>query len=203
LDSAIDTVVFDLGGVLIDWNPYHLYRELLPDDRAIGDFIEEIDLYGFLHGVDADKPFEASVRELAGRHPHHADLIHAYWDRWPETLNGALDDTVTLVRELKARAVPLYVVSNWSGETWHHGAGFPFLDHFDGLVISGLEGIAKPDARIYRILLDRHGLAAGTCLFVDDRRENVEAAERLGFHGHLFDGAAALRQRLQDTGLLS
>ncbi|HZD26828.1 MAG TPA: HAD family phosphatase [Alphaproteobacteria bacterium] len=201
--GAVDAVVFDLGGVLIDWSPYHLYRKLLPDDEAIAGFLAEIDLYGFLLGVDADKPFEASVRALARRHPERADLVNAFWDRWPETLRGEIAGSVALVEALKAAGHPLYVISNWSAETWHHGRRFNFLEHFDGLVISGQEGIIKPDPRIFEIACTRFALTPGRSLFIDDNAANVQAAASLGFHTHHFRDPATLREALVDLGLLA
>jgi len=202
-DSKIDTVIFDLGGVLIDWSPYHLYRKLFDNDDEIARFLDEIDLYKWLHGVDADKPFQQGVAELSARLPQHAELIGAYWHRWAETLNGTLDDSLTVVSELKARGTPLYVISNWSSETWHHATErFAFLDWFDGLVISGLEGVAKPDAEIFHIACDRFKLTPERAVFIDDRADNIDSARALGFHGVHFTDAAALRQQLAALELL-
>ncbi|MDA1097373.1 MAG: HAD family phosphatase [Proteobacteria bacterium] len=201
--GAIDTVVFDLGGVLIDWSPYHLYRKLFDSDDAIARFLDEIDLYNWLRGVDADKSFQRGVAELSARLPQHADLIAAYWHRWDETLNGSLEDSLAVVSELKAAGMSLYVISNWSSETWHHATErFAFLDWFDGLVISGLEGVAKPDPKIFHVACDRYKLAPERAVFVDDLAANVESASALGFHGIQFTDAAALRRQLTALDLL-
>ncbi len=201
---SVDTVVFDLGGVLIDWSPYHLYRKLFDSDEEIARFLDEIDLYTWLHGIDADKPFQQGVRDLAARVPHHGDKIEAYWHRWSETINGTLDDSLAVLAELKAGQVPLFVISNWSSETWHHATDrFDFLDWFDGLVISGLEGVAKPDAGIFHIACERHDITPERAVFIDDRAENVDSARDLGFHGIHFTDAAALRREFVTLGLLS
>jgi 2-haloacid dehalogenase len=194
---TLDTIVFDLGGVLIDWSPYHLYRKLFDNDADIASFLEEIDLYNWLRGVDADKSFQRGVEELSACLPHHADMIEAYWHRWAETLNGTLDDSLAIVTELKAQGRPLYVISNWSSETWHHATErFDFLDIFDGMVISGLEGIAKPEPDIFHLACERFDILPGQAVFIDDRAENVESARRVGFHGVHFTDAVTLRQDL-------
>ena len=201
-DGHIDAVVFDLGGVLIDWSPYHLYRKLFDSDAEIASFLAEVDLYNWLRGVDADKPFQQGVAELSARLPQHAELIEAYWHRWAETLNGALEDSLAVVSELKAAGMPLYVISNWSSETWHHATErFAFLDWFDGLVISGLEGVAKPDPEIFRLACDRFTLMPEHTVFIDDRAENVESARAIGFHGVHFTDAAALRPQLEQFSI--
>jgi 2-haloacid dehalogenase len=200
---VVDTVVFDLGGVLIDWSPYHLYRKLFDSDEEIARFLEEIDLYTWLHGIDADKPFQRGVEELSARLPQHSELIEAYWHRWAETINGTLDDSLAVLEELKAQGVPLYVISNWSSETWHHATDrFDFLDWFDGLVISGLEGVAKPDPGIFQIACARHDITPETAVFIDDRAENVDSARNLGFHGIHFTDAGALREELQNLEIM-
>lgn len=202
-DGAVDTVVFDLGGVLIDWSPYHLYRKLLDSDEEIARFLDEIDLFNWLQGVDADKPFQRGVAELSARLPQHAELIEAYWHRWEETLNGSLDDSLAVAAELKAEGVPLYVISNWSSETWHHATRrFAFLDWFEGLVISGLEGVAKPDPKIFHLACKRYKLRPERAVFIDDRADNVESARTLGFHGIHFTDATALRRQLTALELL-
>ncbi|MDE0944220.1 MAG: HAD family phosphatase [Alphaproteobacteria bacterium] len=202
--NRFDTVVFDLGGVLIDWSPYHLYRKLFDNDEDIARFLEEIDLYTWLRGVDADKSFQRGVEELSARLPHHADLIEAYWHRWAETLNGTLDDSVAIVSELKEQGRPLYVISNWSSETWHHATDrFGFLDWFDDMVISGLEGIAKPSPGIFHLACERFKIAPEQTVFIDDLVVNVESAREIGFHGIHFTDAGALRRELVSLGLLS
>jgi 2-haloacid dehalogenase len=189
--------------VLIDWSPYHLYRKLFGSDDEIARFLDEIDLYNWLRGVDADKPLQQGVAELSARLPQHAKLIEAYWYRWAETLNGALEDSLAVVSELRARGTPLYVISNWSAETWHHATEqFAFLDWFDGLVISGLEGVAKPDPKIFHLACKRYNLTPERAVFVDDMAANVESARALGFHGIHFTDAAALRRQLAALALL-
>lgn len=203
-------MVFDLGGVLVDWSPHHLYRKLLPDDAAIDAFLQEIGLYEALLDLDTGrKPFADWTAELSGRHPARAELIEAYHQRWHETIDGVFPDAVRLVERLKAAGVPLYVLSNWGLETWreaHRHHDLPFLDLFDGIVISGEEGLVKPDAAIFALLSERYGLDPSRAVFIDDTAANVQAAAALGFHTvhhHSRAGIAGLRSALTGLGLPS
>jgi 2-haloacid dehalogenase len=190
-------VVFDLGGVLIDWNPRHLYRKLLPDDAAIESFLAEVCTPEWNHQQDAGRSWAEAVAELTARFPDRADLISAYHLRWEEMLGGALDDTVEVLEELDAAGVPLYALTNWSHETFPIARRrFPFLTRFRGVVVSGEERAAKPDPRIYRVLLERYQLDPAACLFIDDVARNVEGARAAGMDGILFTSAAALRREL-------
>ena len=206
--GGIDAVVFDLGGVLIDWSPYHLYRKLLPDDAAIAAFLDEIGLYQELLVLDTgETTFTDWAETLKSRHPAHATLIDAYRTRWHETIAGVFADGVAVVERLKSAEVPLYVLSNWGIETWqeaHEHHHLPFLDLFDGIVISGEEGLVKPDAAIFSLLCERFGLSPERAVFIDDNAANVAVGARLGFHTihhHGGTGAASLRKALADLGL--
>ena len=203
MGSEIDTAIFDLGGVLIDWSPYHLYRKLFNSDADIDHFLQEIDLFNFLLGVDADKPFKSSIEELASQKPYLAEPILAYWHRWPETIKGTFDDTLAVVAELREQGIPLYVISNWSSETWQHAQTFPFLECFNGVVISGLERVAKPNQLIFEMTCERYGLRPVNCVFIDDVEDNVNSGSNFGFHGILFQDARSLRKQFVKLGLLT
>ena len=203
MNTRADTVIFDLGGVLIDWSPFHLYRKVFNSDAENAGFLEEIDLFNWLLGADADKPFQAGIEELAARLPHLAKPILAYWHRWPETINGTFDETLADVAELRGQSVPLYVISNWSSETWRHAEHYPFLEWFNGVVISGLEGVAKPDRRIFDITCERYKVTPAQCVFIDDIDDNVNTACNLGFTGIHFKDTWSLREQLVELGLLS
>ena len=199
----ISTVVFDLGGVLVDWDPRHLYRKLIADEAEMERFLAEVCNGEWNLQQDAGRSFEEAVAELVPQHPEASALIEAYWERWPEMLGGAIEGTVTLLHDLKARGVPLYALSNWSAETWPHALErFEFLGAFDGLVISGFEGVAKPDAAIYRVLLERYGLEAESTLYFDDVPVNVEAARALGIQAHRFVDPAGARAVLARHALV-
>ena len=203
MSESPDVVVFDLGGVLIDWNPRELYRKLMADAAEMENFLANVCSQQWNRRQDAGRPFEEAVVELVARHPESRALIEAYWERWPEMLGGQIDATVVLLERLKRRGVPLYALSNWSAETWPHAQQrFAFLEHFEGLVISGFEGVAKPDPSIFERLLERYGLSAHQCLFIDDVAANVEAAGTLGLQVHQFTDAAALERCLAGFGLI-
>ena len=196
-------VVFDLGGVLLDWNPRHLYRKLFDDQPSMEAFLANVCTPAWNERQDAGRPFAEAVAELAPRHPDKLPLINAWRDRFGEMISGPIDDTVEILRELKSRDVPVYALTNWSAETFPgQRPRFAFFDWFDGIVVSGAEGCMKPDARIFRILLDRYGLVAQDIVFVDDNPGNAAAATALGMHGIHFRSPATLRDELATLGLL-
>ena len=197
-------VVFDIGGVLIDWNPAHLYRKLLPDDAAVSAFLADICTGVWNEQFDAGRPFAEGIADLVERHPEQADLIEAYWLRWHEMLGGEVAGTPELLGRLKAGGVPVHAISNWSAETFPRAKEiYPFLGAFDVLVVSGMEKLVKPDAPIFNLFLERAGVRAEQCLFIDDNAANIATAAALGFHTEHFRSAEALEARLTSLGLLA
>ena len=203
--STVTTVLFDLGGVLIDWNPNHLFAEIIPDETERRLFLTEICSPAWNHEMDAGRSVPESVAALAAEHPDHADLIGIWWDRWPEMLGGSITGTVDLANEMSEAGIPLYALTNWAAETWPHAvARFDFLTTlFDGIVVSGHEGIAKPDPAIFELVIDRFGLDPHATLFIDDVEANIAAADRAGFVTHRFTSAGHLRGSLDAMGLTS
>ena len=200
---AIDTVVFDLGGVLIDWNPRYLYRRLFDDEVAMEHFLTHVCNGAWNERQDAGRPWREAVENLSGAYPEYAEHIAAYWHRWEETLGGAMDDSVDLLGRLKHRGVRLYALTNWSGETFPIARRrFAFLQHFDGMVVSGDEKLIKPDPAIFHLLLERHDIDPKHALYIDDAPRNVDAAKALGMRAHLFRGAPELERELRMVGLL-
>jgi 2-haloacid dehalogenase len=200
--QTVDAVVFDLGGVLLDWDPRHLYRQLFDDPARMDDFLERICTSEWHREHDLGTPTLASCQELARRHPEHAALIMAWAERGEEMVAGQIDGTVELLGELKAAGVPCYALSNMEAETFPlRRDRFPFLRTFDGCVISGVERVAKPQAEIFEILLSRHALDAARTVFIDDSPRNVAAARRLGVTAIEFAGPDALRAELRALGL--
>lgn len=197
-------VVFDFGGVLLDWNPRHLYRKLFAGDEAAVDaFLTEVCPPEWNLAQDAGRDFDAAVAALMPAHRDKLPLILAWRDRFEEMIPDALHDTVAVARELKDRGVPLYALTNWSHETFPgQRRRFDFMDWFAGIVVSGEEKVAKPDPRIYRILLERYGLRAAEAVFIDDNPHNAQAASALGLHGVHFRSATELRRELQEPSLL-
>jgi 2-haloacid dehalogenase len=195
-------VVFDLGGVLIDWNPRYLYRSLLPDDAAIETFLAEVGFTDWNLGLDAGGDWDEAVDRLATRHPDRRALIEAFRDRWTETLGQAIEPTVRVLRELVDGGVRTFALSNWSAHSFAIARPrFDFLDWLDGIVVSGEIGVTKPDPTIFRALLGRYHLEPGDTVFVDDLPRNVDAARELGLIGLRFEDAAGLRRQLAALGL--
>jgi 2-haloacid dehalogenase len=197
-------VIFDLGGVLIDWDPRYLYRRLFTDAAAMESFLAEVTTPAWNAEQDAGRPWAEAVAMLAERHPEQRDLIVAYHQRWSEMLAGAIDGTVAILQELRGSDVRLFALSNWSAETFPIARQrFPFLAWFDGIVISGDVGAAKPDARIFEHLVITYGIEPADAVFIDDNASNVEAAERLGFVALRFVDEGSLRDDLERLGLLA
>ena len=202
-DSAsIDVVVFDLGGVLIDWNPRYLYRQLFDDHSAMEHFLSEVCSPEWNEQQDAGRPWREAVAELVARHPSHAELITAYHERWPEMLGGDMAESVAVLNELEALGLRLYALTNWSHETFPVARRrFPFLDCFDGIVVSGEERLIKPDPAIFHRLLTRFDITPSRAVYVDDSPRNVAVAADIGFRALRFVNAHRLRQDLIVLGL--
>jgi len=204
IKASIDAVVFDLGGVLIDWDPRYLYRKLFPgDEAAMEHFLTTVVDFEWNAHQDAGRPFAEAVAEASARHPQYAGLIEAFDSRWEDMLAGPIHGTVALVDSLRRRAVPLYALTNWSRDKFPVArARFDFLSWFDGIVVSGEEGLVKPDPAIFHRLTTRYGLDPSITLFIDDMAYNTAAARDLGFHTHHFCAPQALRTALDGFGLL-
>lgn len=200
-----DIVIFDLGGVLIDWNPRYLYRGMFADEAAMERFLAEVCSPEWNLSLDAGRSLASAVAELGERHPHERLRIAAYRERWLEMIAGPIPATVAVLEELDAAGVPLWALTNWSAETFalvRHDPAYGFLDRFRAIFVSGELRLIKPDPAFYRHALAAIGAPAERCLFIDDSAKNVAAAKALGLHGHLFAGAAPLRAELAALGLL-
>jgi 2-haloacid dehalogenase len=196
-------VVFDIGGVLLDWDPRYLYRKLFDDDEDMNRFLDEVCTLEWHDAHDRGKPVELSCAELAVVHPEHAELIWAWTRRSEEMIAGPIPDSVELLRELKAAGVPCYALTNMEVETYPlRLERFPFMRWFDGTVVSGFERVAKPDAEIFELLLRRFDLSAASTVLIDDSPRNVRTALSLGMQAVEFQSAAALRRVLAEAGLL-
>lgn len=196
--------VFDLGGVLIDWNPRYLYRKLFDgDEAAMEHFLANVCTTSWNSQQDAGRTFAEACAGLKLEYPSHAELIDAWFGRQPEMVAGEISGTVDILAELRARGVPLYAVSNWSAETYPLVAKrFEFLKWFRGVVLSGEVRVIKPDPRIFQFFFETHGVDPAQAVYIDDLKANVEAANALGMHGILFADPPALRGELVKLGLL-
>jgi 2-haloacid dehalogenase len=203
MTTHITAVTFDLGGVLIDWNPRHLYRQFFgADEAAMERFLADVCTPEWNAQLDAGRPFAEAVDEVLLAHPDQAELITAYYHRWQEMLGPALEGTVAILREVRAAGYATYALSNWSAETFEvTRRRYPFLDDMDGILISGEVGVGKPDPAIFRAFLARFGLVAGETVFIDDSDRNVATAASLGIVAIQFKGAALLRADLRNLGL--
>jgi 2-haloacid dehalogenase len=198
----IEVVVFDLGGVLVDWNPRYLYRRLFNDDAAMEHFLSEVCSPEWNERQDAGRPWYEALAELTARHPDQAAMIAAYHQRWLEMLGGDMPETVELLKELKERGLRLYALTNWSHETFPAARSrFAFLEWFEGIVVSGEERLAKPDPEIFYRLLMRYDIVPSRAVYIDDSPRNVSVAAGLGLHALRFVDAHRLRQDLIDLGL--
>jgi 2-haloacid dehalogenase len=197
-------VVFDVGHVLFDWDIRRLYAKLIDDPATLDAFVRDVVTVEWHAQHDAGRPFAETSAELSARFPHHRDLIAAFGPRFAETIPGPIPGVHEIVAELADAGVPLFSITNFSGEFFPpfreiHAAMF---DRFRDIVVSGDEGMVKPDPEIYALALRRFALRPGEGIFIDDRIENVAAAEAAGFVGHHFRGASGLRADLERHGLL-
>lgn len=198
-------VLFDLGGVFLDWDPRYLYAPMFGDDvQGMEHFLSTVCTPEWHSLQDLGGSIDHACRELAESHPEQAELIYAWRDGTDKMIGGIFDETVTLLGDLRRRGVPCYAFSNMERETYDRRLGlYPFLSWFDGSFISGHEGVMKPDPRYFRRGLRRFGLAPEDVVFIDDRAVNVESAGALGLGVVWFRGVAALRRRLYQLALLA
>ena len=201
IDDRPSFVIFDLGGVLIDWNPRYLYRKLFADEAEMERFLADVCSLHWNDEMDEGRSWGEATEALVRLHPDQEKYIRAYRNRWPEMLGGLFEDTLEVLDALRRCNTPLYALTNWSAETFDlTKAQYPFLDHFLGVVVSGREGVRKPDPEIFRRLLSRYDIAAPQAVFIDDNEKNVAAAAAMGIHAIHFQSASALRSDLLALG---
>ena len=200
-------VVFDFGGVLIDWNPDYLYRKLIPDAGERRRFLTEVCTMDWVVRQDGGQSIARGTEELIARFPHEAERIRAFYGRWHEMIGGVFAEAEALVGKLEAAGVPLFGLTNWSDETfpyaWEH---FDVLRRFRDIVVSGRVKLVKPDPRIYAEMFERigrhlPGIAPSEIVFIDDNVNNAHAAARAGWHGIHHTSAAATEARLRELGI--
>ncbi|MEZ4883252.1 MAG: HAD family phosphatase [Chitinophagales bacterium] len=197
--TSINTIIFDLGGVLVDWNPKYLYRKIFDSETKINEFLSEICTNEWNIEHDRGRPLWEGTQLLVDQYPQYEQEIRAYYGRWVEMLGGLLDETVEILEKLKE--IPeyrIYALTNWSHETFAFARVlYPFLQLFEGIVVSGEEKVIKPDARIYEILLERFEVKAEEAVFIDDSLKNVKGAEAVGIKGIHFSSPQQLKVDLE------
>ncbi|CAG0935356.1 2-haloacid dehalogenase [Thermoflexales bacterium] len=201
LSSAI---VFDFGGVLVNWDPHYLYRPLFNgDDAAIDRFLREIGFHEWNLQQDGGRSFDEGVAVLSAQFPQHATLIRAYHERYVEAITGPIEGTVEILRACQATGYPLYGLSNWAQEKFDLVRPlYAFFDCFDDILISSTVNLVKPDPRIFEIFLQRIGRRAEDCVYIDDSAANVAVADRLGFTAVHFEAPRQLAAELDRLGVL-
>jgi len=200
---AVDAIIFDLGGVLIDWNPRYVYRAIFKTEEEVEWFLENVTTSEWNEEQDAGHPLHKATEELIAKHPEWEEEIKAYYGRWLEMLGNEIHETVEVFRQLKQSGkYKLYALTNWSAELFPHALEkFEFLKWFDGIVVSGEEKLRKPFAGFYKVLLDRYGLDASRTIFIDDNLRNVKGAEDAGITGIHFHNSMQLKKELQKFGV--
>lgn len=196
------TAVFDVGNVLIRWDPFRVYRKMIPDEAKRHWFLQNVCTAAWNLEQDRGRSWEEGVALLVASHPEWEAQIRAYDERWHEAVPGLIEDSVAVLEDLKARGDKVYAITNFSREKWAECLiRFPFLQSFDGVVVSAHERVIKPDPAIYRILFERYDLAAADCIFIDDSAKNIETARAVGMQAIHFVEPIDLRGALAACGL--
>lgn len=203
--KSITTIIFDLGGVLIDWNPRHLYQKIFKTEEEITWFLENVCTPEWNEQQDAGRPFEEATEELVQKFPEHEQAIRAWYNRWQETIRGPIHETVEILRSIRdSRRYRLYALTNWSAETFPWALeNFEFLHWFEGIVVSGVEKTRKPFPDFYEILLTRYNIVPENAIFIDDSLKNVQAARSMKIDSIHFRGAENLRIELRRRRITS
>jgi 2-haloacid dehalogenase len=204
MQTPIKAIIFDFGGVLLNWDPRNLYRRFFPGQpQAMDDFLSEINFYEWNARQDEGRSFAEGIAELSAQFPQHAHLIQAYYDNWEDSIIGSITGTVEILQTLKEKGYPLFGLSNWSAETYPRARHkYPFFDLFDDIVLSGEVKLNKPHPAIFNLLLNKIGYSAPECILIDDSQPNVDTAKELGFHVVHFKSPEQLEAELQFYHLL-
>lgn len=205
MNQLIDTVVFDLGGVLINWDPRNLYRKMFDSDRKMEWFLENICTMDWNEQQDAGRSLREATDLLLELHPPYKAYIEAYYGRWTEMLDGPKQEVVDILTQLnEENNYRLLALTNWSAETFPFAQErFHFLQIFEGILVSGEEGLKKPAKEIYHLLFERYSLKPEKCIFIDDSKRNIDGAEQCGMIGIHFQSAELLAERLKELEVIS
>lgn len=200
----INTIIFDLGAVLIDWNPHYMYRTLFSDEEEMKNFLATICTSDWNEEQDAGRPIQEGTDLLVKQYPEHEANIRAFYSRWEEMLGEPFWDTIAIFKELKESGkYKIYALTNWSAETFPYAVSrYDFLNWFDGIVVSGTEKMRKPHPEFYQLLLDRHHIKADEAVFIDDNYRNILAAEKVGIKSIHHVSAEETRKELEELNIL-
>ena len=203
--QQINTIIFDLGGVLIDWNPDYVYRTIFPDEKDMQWFYENICTPDWNEEQDAGKSLQEATEDLIKKFPEHEVNIRVYYERWEEMLKGPIEGTVEILRKLKANEkLKLYALTNWSAETFPVALGrYDFLHWFNGRIVSGEEKTRKPFLDIYHKLINKFDIIPSHSIYIDDNLRNLLPAKELGMHPIHFKSPQQLEEELQSLGVFS
>ena len=203
MNQQLTTLIFDLGGVLIDWNPRYLYRKLFDTEEEVENFLSQITTMEWNEEQDGGRSIETGTRILIKRYPEYREKITAYYSRWEEMLGGPITATVNLLDKLrKQNKYRILALTNWSAETFPIAQSrYDFLNWFEGIVVSGEEHLKKPDPAIYQLLLERYQIVSSEALFIDDNLRNIEAARLLGIQSLHYQSSHLLRKQLIESGI--
>ena len=200
--NKIKNIIFDFGGVLIDWNPEYLFRKEFERESDMNYFLENICTSEWNIQQDAGRPLSEATKTLQKEHPEYKELIGMYYGRWEEMLGGVIEDSVRVLYLLKDK-YPIYGLTNWSSETITIAyRRYDFFNYLEGIVVSGEEELIKPDPKLYQVLLNRYRLKANETLFIDDNIHNIETAQEMGFHTIHFTENMDLEKEVKEMGLL-
>lgn len=203
MHSQIKAIIFDIGGVLLEWDPRPVYRRYFPDQQAIDDFLAEIDFFAWNSHQDKGRTFAEGIALHSEKFPQHARLIQAYFKHYEDSITGAITGTVDILKALKGKGYPLFCLSNWSAETFPRvRPKYPFFDLFDDIILSGEVKLNKPDPSIFNLLLNKIGYSAPECLLIDDSKPNIDSAKKLGIATIHFSSPKKLQTELQLLNLL-
>jgi 2-haloacid dehalogenase len=200
----LNTIIFDLGGVLIDWNPRYVFEQIFDDEREMQYFFDYICTPEWNVQQDAGRPLAEATEAKVAEFPDYEPQIRAYYGRWREMLAGPIHETVDILHHLNQRDEHrLLALTNWSHETFPVALElYDFLQIFEGIVVSGREKLIKPDRRIYQLLINRYEVEPAKALFIDDNRQNVQGAQDVGLNAVHFESPGQLRQFLQEKGII-
>ena len=199
------TIVFDLGAVLIDWNPRFLYRQVFADEQVMEDFLTNVCHGDWNEQQDAGRPWSEAIAERSAKFPEYTEEIGLFWSRWTDMLNGPIEGTVEILKELKEGGqFRLLALTNWSAETWPYATErYDFLNWFDGILVSGQEKMKKPSRAIYDRFCERFDEEADNLLFIDDSARNIAGARAAGWTAIQYTSPEALRAELKQLGVLN